>query len=763
MGGDMTLNMHARLTADGKQAQAEIGKTSTEARELAESLGYVEDKAGRWRDSMGRFVPATERARVGLKNVGDVFEDIGRKAPRANQATSAFAGGGLRQMSMQFSQVAQQGAVTGNYLQALAVQAPDLALGFGTVGIAVGALVPIIFGLSQGLLDTGMSAEDAQKSIDVFLDTLSEVQGYTDTAKTSIKDLRREFGDFAREVQQASALAAQATVSLAFSEFDDAAKGIRADLEDVVRAIGDVARANKQLLDAQDLAAAGILGERQVTEAREALELLEDRAAKMLTALGLSAAEATRLDAAFDDLAKANSLAEVAEAASEAVRLLRGMYDESERIPDEVARIIQNLNSMVKAASAGAVAMGDTKEETGDAADEASRLAANILTAANNAIAFQQAMASLSIPFEDAMEELDFELATAGMNAADKLVATRVRRLEETMRAASERTFGFDYGLTDEQQAQLTRYEASLRNAAPTLTADKGAGGGSKATDKQRNAVQELIAAKRDELALLRESDPVQREMIRLREELAEATPKQREKIEKLIETYAAEEMAQAQLAETSEFFRSSMSDLIPDLVRGGDDAASAWQRFGRALEDAAWQALLLGEGPLMGLVNTLFGISGGGGGGLLGWIGGLFGFAEGGSHEAAGMHYGLGGPKSDRIPILTSAGEFTVNAKATQKHRPLLEAINAGAPIPGFAEGGAHGGGSYSPAPVEVQFELIDQTERGLKIERQERGDGRQPAFVASDMVDEAMNLPGGKARRSLRRKGLRDPMVRT
>jgi len=42
-------------------------------------------------------------------------------------------------MAMQLSQVAQQASVTGNWLQALAIQIPDLALGFGPIGIAAGA------------------------------------------------------------------------------------------------------------------------------------------------------------------------------------------------------------------------------------------------------------------------------------------------------------------------------------------------------------------------------------------------------------------------------------------------------------------------------------------------------------------------------------------------------------------------------------------------------------------------------------------------
>jgi hypothetical protein len=47
--------------------------------------------------------------------------------------------------------------------------------------------------------------------------------------------------------------------------------------------------------------------------------------------------------------------------------------------------------------------------------------------------------------------------------------------------------------------------------------------------------------------------------------------------------------------------------------------------------------------------------------------------FAEGGYVS------GAGGAKDDRIPINASNGEFMVNADATARHRPLLEAVNAG------------------------------------------------------------------------------------
>ena len=63
-------------------------------------------------------------------------------------------------------------------------------------------------------------------------------------------------------------------------------------------------------------------------------------------------------------------------------------------------------------------------------------------------------------------------------------------------------------------------------------------------------------------------------------------------------------------------------------------------------------------------------------------------------------MIYGPGSGTSDDILLQTSlgpawgsSGEFMVNAKATAKHRALLEMINSGVDLPRYARGGAIGG----------------------------------------------------------------------
>lgn len=94
------------------------------------------------------------------------------------------------------------------------------------------------------------------------------------------------------------------------------------------------------------------------------------------------------------------------------------------------------------------------------------------------------------------------------------------------------------------------------------------------------------------------------------------------------------------------------------------------------------------------GLGSLLSSILGGGGGGLLG----LLGFAEGGqigAKPARGRIHGQGGPKADKVLLWGSNGEFMVNADATRKNLPLLQAINNGSML--FRADG----GMIGPRPV--------------------------------------------------------------
>jgi hypothetical protein len=116
---------------------------------------------------------------------------------QANQAATQFSGNGLRQVSLQLSQVAQQGAVTGDYLRALSIQMPDLLLAFGTfgaiAGVAAGALIPFVAGLIN-------SGEEAKSFEDTIKDLNTALEGFDKATKASqapLGDLMAQYGAFA--------------------------------------------------------------------------------------------------------------------------------------------------------------------------------------------------------------------------------------------------------------------------------------------------------------------------------------------------------------------------------------------------------------------------------------------------------------------------------------------------------------------------------------------------------------------------------------
>ena len=246
-----------------------------------------------------------------------------RLATTSGKVGPALAGAGQnsRMFAMQLSQVAQQGAATGSYMQALAIQAPDLAMGFGAVGIAVG----VVASVALPALASAFSSSSAE--VDAFKEALAGVTDATATARDELFQLQfgllsqeevqlyRELGALVaeqarlrEEAVQEEAIVAQYKINQADAMQGqiDAARASLAELKQMQAAIADAR-------NEQDLLVAGL------TEAgMEALKL-----AGVDIASGISAA---RIEAA-------NLAAELNVALSQAVSImnLRGSMEYSGR------------------------------------------------------------------------------------------------------------------------------------------------------------------------------------------------------------------------------------------------------------------------------------------------------------------------------------------------------------------------------------------------------------------------------------------------
>jgi hypothetical protein len=205
------------------------------------------------------------------------------------------------------------------------------------------------------------------------------------------------------------------------------------------------------------------------------------------------------------------------------------------------------------------------------------------------------------------------------------------------------------------------------------LAAGAGGGGGAAAARDEADALQELITSLEAEIAALRESDPVQKELLQHRKAMEGATEAERLKVEELIATREREKAAMEAIQELQQFKEDLVEGALDSLIAKGQSLKEVLDQVIIALMKAIIQAAIFGSGPL----GSMFG--GGGIGALI----------FGGGKAEGGMVHGPGTGTSDSVLTPLSNGEYVVNARATAQNRHLLEAINSGGRIPGFAQGG--------------------------------------------------------------------------
>jgi hypothetical protein len=138
--------------------------------------------------------------------------------------------------------------------------------------------------------------------------------------------------------------------------------------------------------------------------------------------------------------------------------------------------------------------------------------------------------------------------------------------------------------------------------------------------------------------------------------------------IDLLAERNAERKQTQQIINETRDTARDAMSTFIKDMRDGTsatESLCNALNRLSDKLIDMGTNALV--EAALGPLAKGLMGDVGPGS-----WAATILGAASGGKVS------GPGTGTSDSIPARLSNGEYVVNAAATQKNQPLLEAINS-------------------------------------------------------------------------------------
>jgi hypothetical protein len=266
----------------------------------------------------------------------------------ANVATAKVAPGmskaayQSRMVALQLSQVSQQGMASGNFLQALAIQLPDMAVGFGTVGIAAGVLASVALPLlASAFGTTGDEALEAKEAMELLQAATDNLRAAQDLLGLSLPELYEQYGNYALQVREA----AKALLELEIAEARSA----------LATTIYESADALNQFIGAAEMTRTS--GAQTAT----AVAALRDQ-------LGLTGQTAIEVSKAFEAVQNAVTFEDRVAALRNLDATLKAAGVSAERLPAPVRQMLIEANNAT-------LVMAELQKETQDAADAAAVLA----------------------------------------------------------------------------------------------------------------------------------------------------------------------------------------------------------------------------------------------------------------------------------------------------------------------------------------------------------------------------------------------------
>lgn len=538
-------------------------------------------------------VTASERAAKAMQAEGAAAGAAASKvelmARAANQNVAAMssasskAGYQSRLVAMQLSQVAQQASVTGDWVRSLAIQLPDLTLGFGAFGIAVGVAAGALLPLIANMLTTSSGVKGLSSDIVRLASEAASLDGVA-SAISELESLQKKYAEAIVNSGKAQASATSLILANTEAEFN----------------------AKKSLLE---------------------LELKRQQAA-----IAMQKAE---LASTGNKLREAVSAGVYTRDDSEA----RGYSD------PRIGQFVRNPNTEG--------ILSKTREiiESSGLADKITEVRAQIALTEASTSTLENALKTTfggGVKNAAALAEAYEKANKAGKDSAYASAVRSIAEQTKELRSQTEAQAGLNPLINDYGYAQA----------------------------KAKAATELLLAAERDKMAI---TPTLTAQIAAQADAYAKAVVEQNKQTE-----------ATKKAQEAMEFAKSTMGGFINDLRDGLRNGESFWSAFG----NAAMRVLdRITDKLLNEVLDAVFKVSSAGsgsGGGLLGFLGSLFG---GGSSFAAlpaigpvptprpfadgGRVFGAGSGTSDSILARLSNGEFVVNAKATQRWLPLLEAIN--------------------------------------------------------------------------------------
>ena len=646
---------------------------------MEKALARAEARATKAANSIDKqFVAANKNVTQAVAKSGQEMSRFGNIT--ANQRFQ------IQNTAAQFGDLAVQIGGGTSVLTALGQQIPQILGPLGTFGALAGVAAAVIFPLANAMGLFGEESVDVAKSLKDVNTAISDLRSITaQYADGDLEKLREKYG------QVTDQLWAMVEAQRTLARID-----ARQALDTAIGGITEVSQPG--MIDSLRGYAASEAG--QLRFLRDELSLTDEQARQLfdaLNALGTAAGPQEQLTA-FEQLRA----------------LAADMLLSQEDLSAEQLTLLKNIVAGEDATRQLVAATAEIAPGITSAADEASRLASNLLEAMSlrNRLAQENTGGG-----RGEINQWNYRESSPTVFTMDDVTAWEREQAEARRKAESEAR----------KAARKAQSEAAkeAKRAAKEMARD------AEQVFSSTRTAAEQYAIEMDKLNTLLKAGAINQDTYnRAAQSLGD-------------EFTQAGHFASA----VSDELRSSFSGLFDSIVSGSQNAGDAIGDLGRRLAAMAAQEATFRL--LASLMPNAFGSSG---------------FVPLVRAASGGFISGPGSGTSDSIPAALSNGEFVVNASATRQNRALLEAVNRGGR--GFASGGFVGPSSmsYPSRQGGGNIQIVNQTTGRVDQVDQETSrsaSGRETTKIVMREVNRGIS--SGMADKSLRqRNGLRTAVTK-
>lgn len=632
---------------------AKAGKAEAATKKLETATKGMSDGAAQGAAGLKKTAAALEEVEAEARAAEVMLERTDRAAQGVGAGMSA-GGQNSRMMAMQLSQVAQQASATGNWVQALAIQLPDMAMGFGAVGIAAGVLASVTLPLLASMFGSTADQAEVLKEKTEALKTVTEAYRATaEAAGAPIDALRDKYG----------ALAMVAAIAL-----NNEAERQKAESMAALSAQVDVLANSFGSLYQQEVNIGGMVGSiiPAVQELQVQFNFTERAAAQFLGLLR--------------DLESAEGPIATAEAARALREWLEQAYGSADKMPPKMQEIYGALNDSTIAAAE----LQGVLDLVAGSADKVDQVAAQI----NRTIASADGSA-LQAAFASAFPVANQLLGIANAINAAMGKASSFKSAQTSQLAAQYQSYGEGRVIGE----RLARESGDLYGGESVLPVKPGRGGGggggggggrsaaAAEAEKEAAAIQKVVDNLKAEIEQVGQSEAARRLHQELQKAGVDIYSEEGQQIAALVEQLTELEAKQKLVAETMKGIENAAQGFFVGVLSGAKDLETAigdlLKQLGNLFLNQAFKMLWEGK-P-------------GGSGGLGGLIAGLF---DAGGHIPAGQ-IGVVAEKRPELvdgklvtrPTLVSGPADVTGGSATAKMMgvpsPQIGARRQSAPMP--------------------------------------------------------------------------------